>query len=481
MLDAVTIARSRSHIVKYYDTKDIGEFPTRLAPISRRPALTDLNSTINFKDIAETLNELVLAIYTPSLYLFDSVKNNYVIDFDGDGLSIDGREKGLRKLMATNLLKRLESSVNSFRLTLMRIKDYIEGTIGIINKYEEQRSDIAIDVTSFADDLDATDSETDSFATRKSKIRLQDMDYVRWRTDLKTDLEKLELLLLLLKDITPEHDSKLQMLMNDLKHKFEQPINGNNKKVLIFTAFTDTADYLYTELAGKIKAECGLNVALVTGTTDGRCTIPKFPLSFNNVLTWFSPISKDRTSLHPKATEEIDVLIATDCISEGQNLQDCDYLINYDIHWNPVRIIQRFGRIDRIGSRNKQIQLVNYWPDMELDDYIKLKGRVESRMKATVLTATGDDNLLSTNEKGDLEYRRNQLRQLQESVVDIEEMDTGINIMDLGLNEFRLDLLSYMKEHPDIEHAPMGMSAVVESSSLIKPGVIFILKTVAMR
>lgn len=476
LLDAVTIARSRSHIVKYYDTKDIGEFPTRLAPISRRLALTDLNSTINFKDIAETLNELVLAIYTPSLYLFDSVKNNYVIDFDGDGLSIDGREKGLRKLMATNLLKRLESSVNSFRLTLMRIKDYIEGTIGIINKYEEQRSDIAIDVTSFADDLDATDSETDSFATRKSKIRLQDMDYVRWRTDLKTDLEKLELLLLLLKDITPEHDSKLQMLMNDLKHKFEQPINGNNKKVLIFTAFTDTADYLYTELAGKIKAECGLNVALVTGTTDGRCTIPKFPLSFNNVLTWFSPISKDRTSLHPKATEEIDVLIATDCISEGQNLQDCDYLINYDIHWNPVRIIQRFGRIDRIGSRNKQIQLVNYWPDMELDDYIKLKGRVESRMKATVLTATGDDNLLSTNEKGDLEYRRNQLRQLQESVVDIEEMDTGINIMDLGLNEFRLDLLSYMKEHPDIEHAPMGMSAVVESSSLIKPGVIFILK-----
>lgn len=399
LLDAVTIARSRSHIVKYYDTKDIGEFPTRLAPISRRPALTDLNSTINFKDIAETLNELVLAIYTPSLYLFDSVKNNYVIDFDGDGLSIDGREKGLRKLMATNLLKRLESSVNSFRLTLMRIKDYIEGTIGIINKYEEQRSDIAIDVTSFADDLDATDSETDSFATRKSKIRLQDMDYVRWRTDLKTDLEKLELLLLLLKDITPEHDSKLQMLMNDLKHKFEQPINGNNKKVLIFTAFTDTADYLYTELAGKIKAECGLNVALVTGTTDGRCTIPKFPLSFNNVLTWFSPISKDRTSLHPKATEEIDVLIATDCISEGQNLQDCDYLINYDIHWNPVRIIQRFGRIDRIGSRNKQIQLVNYWPDMELDDYIKLKGRVESRMKATVLTATGDDNLLSTNER----------------------------------------------------------------------------------
>lgn len=476
LLDAVTIARSRSHIVKYYDTKDIGEFPTRLAPLSRRPKLTDLSNAINFKDIAGQLNELNLSIYTPSLYVFDSVKGNYSIDFEGEGLSIDGREKGLRKLMATNLLKRLESSVNSFRLTLTRISDYIKETIATINHFEEKQNETVIDVISFIQDWDEIDSEANICVTRKSKINLRDMDYVSWRRDLKSDLEKLELLLLLLEDITPEHDSKLQRLIEDLKEKFAHPFNGSNKKVLIFTAFADTADYLYTELAGRIKDECGLNTALITGTTDGRCTIPKFPLSFNNVLTWFSPLSKDRTSLFPKATEEIDVLIATDCISEGQNLQDCDCLINYDIHWNPVRIIQRFGRIDRIGSRNKRIQLINYWPDMELDEYIQLKGRVESRMKATVLTATGDDNLLSVNEKGDLEYRRNQLRRLQEAVVDIEEMDTGINIMDLGLNEFRLDLLSYLKEHPDIEHAPMGMSAVVESTSLVKPGVIFILK-----
>ena len=212
--------------------------------------------------------------------------------------------------------------------------------------------------------------------------------------------------------------------------------------MLIFTAFADTADYLYQELAERIKADCGLNVALITGSTEGKCTIPKFECTFNNVLTFFSPISKDKGGIFdekdaakkPWIHENIDVLIATDCISEGQNLQDCDYLINYDIHWNPVRIIQRFGRIDRIGSRNKEIQLVNYWPDMELDEYIQLKGRVESRMKATVLTSTGDDNLLSDNEKGDLEYRRKQLKNLQEEVVDIEDMDTGINIMDLGLN-----------------------------------------------
>ena len=472
LLDAVTIARSRSHIVKYYDTKDIGKFPTRLAPVSRRPKLTDLNESITFSDIAEQLNELNLSIYTPSLYIFDSVKDDYEINMEGSGLSIDGREKGLRKLMATNLLKRLESSVNSFRLTLGRITDYIEQTLSVIGR----KSDGAIDVTTFTDDLDSTDSENDPFVGKKSKINLRDIDVVRWSNDLRHDLEILKLLLLMLKDITPEHDCKLQMLVSDLKQKFQHPINEGNKKVLIFTAFADTADYIYEQLADRIKTECGLNVGLITGSTDGRCTIPKFPMSFNNVLTFFSPVSKDRAVLFPKATEDIDVLIATDCISEGQNLQDCDYLINYDIHWNPVRIIQRFGRIDRIGSKNDVIQLVNYWPDIELDKYIELKGRVESRMKATVLTSTGDDNLLSANEKGDLEYRKNQLKKLQEEVVDIEDMDTGINIMDLGLNEFRLDLLSYIKENPDVEHAPFGMNAVVGATDLAKPGVIYILK-----
>ena len=347
----------------------------------------------------------------------------------------------------------------------------------MIDAYELKRDNATIDVSEFSnEDWDSTDSEVDPFATKKSKISLADMDYVSWRRDLQADLESLELLLIMLQDITPQHDSKLQMLISDLKEKFEHPINEGNKKVLIFTAFADTADYLYTNLAEGIKRECGLNVALITGTTDGRCTIPKMPLSFNNVLTYFSPLSKDRAAIFPDAKEEIDVLIATDCISEGQNLQDCDYLVNYDIHWNPVRIIQRFGRIDRIGSRNKKIQLVNYWPDMELDDYIKLKGRVESRMKVTVLTATGNGNPLTNGEEADLEYRCKQLKRLQEEVVDIEEMDTGINIMDLGLNEFRLDLLSYIKEHPDVEHAPFGMSAVVASSSMAKPGVIFILK-----
>lgn len=340
LLDAVTIARSRSHIMKYYDTSAIGEFPHRLPPISRRPKLTDISNAINFKDIATELDNLNLSIYTPSLYLHDSARNSYTIDYEGSGLSIDGREKGLRNLMATNLLKRLESSVNSFRLTLERITAYLDETISLIDQEAEE-------IRGF---------------------RLRDMDYISWRRDLSADQEVLSMLLLMLEDITPAHDSKLQMLIEDLKEKFAHPINKDNRKVLVFTAFADTADYLYQELAERIKADCGLNVALITGSTEGKCTIPKFECTFNNVLTFFSPISKDKGDIFdekdcakkPWIHENIDVLIATDCISEGQNLQDCDYLINYDIHWNPVRIIQRFGRIDRIGSRNKEIQLVNY-------------------------------------------------------------------------------------------------------------------------
>ncbi len=305
------------------------------------------------------------------------------------------------------------------------------------------------------------------------------MDYLTWQRYLDADLETLSLLTLMLKDITPEHDAKLLQLMADLRNKWANPINEGNKKVIIFTAFSDTAEYIYDTLAENIKTKHGLNTVLITGSVDARSTLKlkgSKGLSFNQALTLFSPRSKDKETLYPDIHEGIDVLIATDCISEGQNLQDCDYLINYDIHWNPVRIIQRFGRIDRIGSKNAHIQLVNYWPDMTLDDYINLKARVENRMKVSVMTSTGDDNLLSNEEKGDLEYRRNQLKRLQEEVVDLEEMDSGISIMDLGLNEFRLDLIAYTKEHSDMDLTPFGMSAVVKATELVPAGVIFILK-----
>lgn len=477
LLDAVTIARSRKHIQQYYDTTDIGTFPERLKPISRQPHLTDLDTAINYNEIFEQLQSLRLAIYAPSAFILDSQLYKYKEEESTTGhrLSIEEREQGIQRLMNIQLLKRLESSVNSFRLTLERIRDYMKETLDAIESY--QSGDRRVSVDDY-EDVDGDEDEQDfMIGKKKNRILLEDMDYISWQREINDDLEVIRLLLTMLESITPEHDSKLQQLIADLKDKFAHPINGGNKKVIIFTAFSDTALYLYDCLADKIKSKYGLNVALVTGDVEARSTLKlKEKLDFNKVLTLFSPISKERAAIYPHLHEDIDVLIATDCISEGQNLQDCDYLINYDIHWNPVRIIQRFGRIDRIGSQNAQIQLVNYWPDMTLDEYINLKGRVESRMKATVLTATGDDNLLSPEEKDDLEYRKQQLERLKEDVVDLEEMNSGVSIMDLGLNEFRMDLLDYMNSNHDVEHTPFGLHAVVRGNAQTPAGTIFVLK-----
>lgn len=481
LLDSVTIARSRKHIEKYYDTKEIGKFPERLKPISLRPCLTDLNDAINYNEIYDQLMQLTLCVYTPSNYIFPSKLQKYkdLTHNKGENLTQTGRERGIQRLMSINLLKRLESSVNSFQLTLTRIKELIEGTIDAINRFEKYGSaDISM-YEAARDDWDIDDENTEFFTVgKKVKIELADMDWKSWRKELQQDADVLELLTLMVADITPEHDTKLQELLRLLDEKITNPINPNNKKVLIFSAFSDTAEYLYDHVSRYIKDKYGLDTAVITGSIDGHTTIKGFQATLNNVLTCFSPISKDRDVLMPNSRNEIDILIATDCISEGQNLQDCDYLINYDIHWNPVRIIQRFGRIDRIGSRNKVIQLVNFWPDLTLDDYINLKSRVETRMKITVMTSTGDDDLINPEEKGDLEYRKAQLKRLQEEVVDIEDMSDGISIMDLGLNEFRLDLLDYMKRNGDMDKKPHGLHAVVPATEELPEGVIFVLKNI---
>ena len=395
------------------------------------------------------------------------------------GFTQANREQGIRRLMAINLMKRMESSVFSFNLTLRRIKELIESTIDSIDKYESSvGAKVTLTDISDVDEYDLDDQNSDEFATigKKVQIDLGDMDRTSWRRALEKDQEVLELLTLMVDDITPEHDSKLQELFSVLKNKIEHPINGNNKKVIIFTAFADTAMYLYDHVSAYVKRSFGLDTAVITGSVEGRTTVPKLKADLNTVLTCFSPISKDKQLLMPNDNTNIDILIATDCISEGQNLQDCDYLINYDIHWNPIRIIQRFGRIDRIGSRNKDIQLVNFWPDITLDEYINLKSKVETRMKIVDMTATGDDNILSDEEKHDLEYRKAQLKRLQEDVVDIEDMTSGISIMDLGLNEFRLDLIEYVKTHPEIEKAPMGLHAVAAATDDIPAGVVYVLK-----
>lgn len=482
VLDNVTIARSRSHIEKYYDTAEIGKFPERLKPISLRPSLTTLSEAINHNQIYESLMQLNLAIYTPSNYIFPSKLDKYMdlSDKKGNNLTQAGREEGIRRLMSINLLKRLESSVYSFGLTLARIKNLISEMIKSIDAFDNNGSAI-LDLIEISEtsDFDLYDQNTDFFSVgKKVKIDLADMDYKSWRAELAMDAENLELLTLMIADITPEYDTKLQTLFKILAEKIKNPINAGNKKVLVFTAFSDTAEYLYENVSKYIKTSYGLDTAMITGSVDGKTTIPKFRATLNNVLTCFSPISKDKVLLMPDTKDSIEILIATDCISEGQNLQDCDYLVNYDIHWNPVRIIQRFGRIDRIGSRNGCIQLVNFWPDLTLDEYINLKSRVETRMRISVMTSTGDDDLINAEEKGDLEYRKQQLQRLQEEVVDIEEMSSGISIMDLGLNEFRLDLLEFAKNNPELDKTPLGMHAIVPVTEDTPAGVIYVLKNI---
>lgn len=483
VLDSVTIARSRKHIQKYYDTSDIGTFPTRLKPISLRPPLTSLKKAINYNEIYEQLTQLSLSIYTPTHFILPSKMEKYAELYEDNKVNVGftqaNREQGIRRLTAINLMKRMESSVHSFNLTLKRIYSLIDSTIHSIDTYDKTSS-VKLELTDISDidEFDSEDQNGDELFTfgKKVKIDIGDMDYKSWRDSLAKDRDTLELLTLMVGDITPEYDSKLQELFRVIKNKLEHPINEGNKKIIIFTAFADTAQYLFDNVSEYVKENFGLNTAMVSGSVEGRTTVPKLKSDLNTVLTCFSPISKDKHLLMPNDKTEIDFLIATDCISEGQNLQDCDYLINYDIHWNPVRIIQRFGRIDRIGSKNAFIQLVNFWPDVTLDEYIDLKAKVETRMKIVDMTATGDDNLLSDEEKTDLEYRKAQLKRLQEEVVDIEDMSTGISIMDLGLNEFRMDLLEYIKNHPDIDKAPFGLHSVAAASEETPAGVIYVLK-----
>lgn len=488
LLDSVTIARSRKHIQTFYDTKDIGQFPERLKPLSFHCPLTERDDVFDFNEIYQQLSVLKLSYYAPISYVLPSRLRKYEDMYDtyieggSRKLRQADRERSLQALMTTNLLKRLESSVASFRMTLESLHENHTRMLAKIENFKKSGKGSISDWTQRLESLEADEDDLmgqgDDVVGTKIKIRLTDMDLPSWEDDISKDLAIIDELLTSMNKIQPEDDAKLQHLQNLVLTKIENPINPSNKKVLIFTAFADTANYLYTHLAGLLQQSQGIHTGKVTGGDAPKSTLKK-AYDFQSLLTLFSPKAKEKHLVLPDESAEIDVLIGTDCISEGQNLQDCDYLINYDIHWNPVRIIQRFGRIDRIGSKNKMIQLVNYWPDITLDEYINLKERVENRMMIADVTATGDDNVL-TAKSSDVSYRKEQLRRLQEEVIELEDLKTGVSITDLGLNDFRMDLLNYVKDHGDLSLAPKGMHAVVPARPELglKPGVIFTLRNV---
>nr|WP_321259088.1 helicase-related protein [uncultured Pseudodesulfovibrio sp.] len=487
LLDMLTIARSRKHIQKYYNDAEVGEFPERLKPMNLKEDIDLEGEFPALKEINRTIRKLNLSAYSPLKYVRMEKRKEYDRKYDilvKDGKSVFrqvDREQSLIHLMRVNLLKRMESSINSFSMTLEKLLNEVQMLLQKLENHNgEEIEQVGIE------DIEVDSPEFDDFLIgRKVKVLIKDMDQIRWKQDLEEDCEKLTYLLDESRKVTAKRDAKLENLKSLIKFKRIEPINPGNKKMIIFTAFADTANYLYEHIAPWAEKAMKLNTALITGGGSNKCNLKTMRCEFDALLSAFSPISKERDKINAEATEEIDLLIATDCISEGQNLQDCDWLVNYDIHWNPVRIIQRFGRVDRLGSKNKKIQLVNYWPNMELDEYINLEARVSGRMVLLDISATGEENVIeqdNVTRMNDLEYRRKQLQQLQDTVVDLEDISGGVSITDMTLNDFKMDLSEYLKANADsLEKAPTGLYAVTSldadlQEDGLEPGVVFCLK-----
>ena len=480
LLDHLTIARSRRHVERYYGTDETGKFPDRLAPINIKADVDLAGQFRAIKDINLEIRRLNLASYAPLRYVLPHKQAAYDAKYSTQirgGESFfrqTDREESLIHLLRVNVLKRMESAVSSFALTVQRQLKDVESVLAHIENHDESIEELHIA------DIDIEDPAFEALLVgRKVKVLLCDVDLLRWKQDLIEDRNRLATLLAAAQQVTAERDAKLAQLRTMIEEKCRQPINVGNRKIIVFTAFSDTAQYLYAHLAPWAKASLGVDTALVTGSAGIQTTLPGLRKNMASVLSAFAPRAKERPA-DLGHEGEIDLLIATDCISEGQNLQDCDWLVNYDIHWNPVRIIQRFGRIDRIGSPNQRIQLVNFWPNMELEEYIGLEQRVSGRMVLLDVSATGEENLIeqqSGNPMNDLEYRRKQLLKLQDTVIDMEDLGSGVSITDLTLTDFRIDLARYLQQHPGLlEGLPLGTCAVTTSIDAdIAPGIIFCL------
>ena len=507
LLDLLTIARSRKHVEKYYGTAETGRFPDRLKPINIKADVDRAGEFRSIKEINQEIRRLNLASYAPLRYVLPHKQEAYDKKYSteihgGEGFFRQAdREESLIHLLRVNVLKRMESAVPSFALTVQRQLRDVQATLARIEDQERSvgfsprgTPSAEADATFFEeldiDDIDIDDPAFESLLVgRKVKVLLKDVDLVRWKQDLIEDRNRLATLHAVAAQVDASRDAKLAALRDVIEQKCAHPINPGNRKVIVFTAFADTARYLYDQLAPWAKSKLGIQTALVTGTGGNQVTLPGLSKDLASILTAFAPRAKERPE-ELAAEGDLDLLIATDCISEGQNLQDCDWLINYDIHWNPVRIIQRFGRIDRIGSPNTRIQLVNFWPNMELDEYINLEQRVSGKMVLLDISATGEENLIeqdSGNQMNDLEYRRKQLLKLQDAVIDLEDLSTGVSIADLTLTDLRIDLAQYLKAHPGVlENLPLGTCAVTTARSVdfsprstdpeIPPGIIFCLR-----
>lgn len=494
LLDKISIARCRKHIKGYYEEEI--HFPERKQTINYPETGDNFNQQFNIEDIVNDINTLNLRLYAPITRLLNSteVAEKYAKKYDNEvsqGVTFKqtDREESLIYLMRVNLLKRLESSSTSFGLTLNSIVNKIDDILAKIEKTEDYLEDENIIPEEFEE------LREELSVGKKIRIELQDMDLIRWKPELESDKAILNTIISKVQIAGSSKDAKLAKLKEVIRKKIENPLNAENKKGLIFTAFADTATYIYNELVDWAFSEFGIYSALVSGSQKDKTNLPlvknangkSYKNDFNYILTNFSPIAKKRETTYPNCAAQIDLLIATDCVSEGQNLQDCDFLVNYDIHWNPVRIIQRFGRIDRMGSVNNFIQMVNFWPMDDLNTYINLRGRVEGRAVMVAIAASRGENVIAEVEMGkeDLDetndYRIKQLQELRDNKdIELDDLAGGISISDFTFNDYKSDLYRFLKDNQeDTIKTPEGIHAVIpipENETQIAEGVVFCIK-----
>ena len=480
LLDGVSISRSRRQIEQVYrqEMDRIGRFPEHTAPRNEYPP-TDLRGELSYRELAAQIEQFGLAVYQPTQYVVDAARKAALEkERSVPNFSQEDRERYLVGMMRTNFLKRLESSAWALNLTLERTIGKIADLLDKIERYEKGGGRVEVALAE-GEVLPEEDEEDEDFSVNRGRqpYHLGELDLVLWRSHLEQDRATLTAVRERVQAVTPERDGKLQKIREILRERVEQPTvdrdGKSNRKLLVFTTFKDTAEYLYGQLR-ELAGELGVNIAMVSGdanyTTAGGNT-------FNEILTNFAPAARNRPDTAPAA--EIDLLIATDCISEGQNLQDCDTVLNYDIHWNPVRLIQRFGRIDRIGSRSRGVRMVNYWPTEDMDEYLNLQSRVLARMALADITASGgNDPFTVEGAKLELGFRDEQLRRLKQEILDMEDLDDAPTLSDLTLNHFFAQLLRYLQENKDkLEALPYGVYAVVDGGpGRALPGAIFFLR-----
>lgn len=486
LLTDVTIARSRKEITDYYGTGEIGTFPKRLPPMNKYSALSSKSGRLTFQELYDKVISLYLAVYSPLAFEFKSTQEEMEKNAKKLAAMQEGRDVGIRRMMSINFLKRMESCIYSFSTTVISLRDRLNEILAKIDAYEESKTNQSVignwNIPVPADVNEVDGDEDSVIELTKGSVDLSKIDYLKWRDFLRHDRDALNEIIEEMGDVTKIPDLKLQDLKQIIDEKIKNPINPGNKKILIFTAFADTAEYLYEHLEKEMLSKYGLHTGLVTGSkikTNADVKKPKFDM----LLTLFSPLSKNKSVLYPYIDDEVDILIGTDCISEGQNLQDCDVVINYDIHWNPVRIIQRFGRIDRIGSKNSQIQMINFWPQIELNEYLKLQFRVENRMVALTITSTPGDNILKPNsftpeQLREINYRTKQMEQMQEKNIDAEDAGSGASLTNFiqQKEKYKYDLQEYLENAPDLVKSPLGLATVVHSDLDVPRGAIFVLR-----